>query len=494
MLFNFFTKKKFIFIDSGFIDSQFLWLLPVVDGYCNNLGIENIIFQKKIDGRLKRNEYVKKFLTRYKIKYLENNNNKKIKVSIVALISLILFPFFLIVFSKQKLIIEKNWFRSQIYHAFWDTALQLGKDGEIYPTLISKYKSFFLLVYTYYGSIILKLKFNIHTAFLSHSVYQGRVLLANLRKHSIVFCQSAFNFYKQNKNYDECWSILKNKKNINKILKKIKTKNSNAYWKKRIKGKGESHESNFINKFYGNEQKKNFNVIMLHVFRDSAFNYIDQNRIFTDYVEWIYETLKIVKNSNENWYIRIHPFSYSWGENSEIFINKLVKELNYKKNNLHILDQNFSNNKIFENAKRIVTYSGTAFLEAACYGKKAIIISDVIPSFYQKKISIKAKSLEHYKSLLLKESMVKSFKIRNKLKECAKKLLYSRENITNLRSDTSGFFVYRNDKKKKKEIEYNLVKKNIYKKVNFFKHLGYCYTKKNFTHSLSSKFINKINF
>ena len=233
---------------------------------------------------------------------------------------------------------------------------------------------------------------------------------------------------------------------------------------------------------------------MLHVFRDSAFNYIDKNRIFTDYIEWIYQTLKILESSNEQWYIRIHPFSYSWGENSHIFIETIKKKLNYKKNNLHILDKSVSNNRIFENAKRIITYSGTAFLESACYGKKSIIISDVLPFQYQKKISIKAKSLNEYKKLLLNKTSKELFFINNKLRQSAKKLLYCRENVTNLRSDTGGFFVYRNDSKNLKNKEYSLVSKRLHKKIKFFKNLGSYYSQRNFSHSLSSKFLNKINF
>jgi len=494
MLSSFSSKNLFIYIDDGFIESQYLWLLPIIDGYCDKLGIKNILFHKKISAKLKKNKYIKKFLKKYNIQYYENKNFRKINICVTALISLILFPFFLSLFNRQKLITEKNWYKLQFYHAFWDTALMLGKDGDIVPTLKNKYKSFVLIFYTLCQSTILKIKFRIHTVFLSHSVYNGRVLLANLRKSSIVLCQSAFNLYKQNQQNDECWSVLRNKKNLSKILKKIHTKVADNYWKKRITGKGQSYESNLINKFKSKKNIKNINVIMLHVFRDSAFNYIDKNRIFTDYIEWIYQTLKILESSNEQWYIRIHPFSYSWGENSHIFIETIKKKLNYKKNNLHILDKSVSNNRIFENAKRIITYSGTAFLESACYGKKSIIISDVLPFQYQKKISIKAKSLNEYKKLLLNKTSKELFFINNKLRQSAKKLLYCRENVTNLRSDTGGFFVYRNDSKNLKNKEYSLVSKRLHKKIKFFKNLGSCYSQRNFSHSLSSKFLNKIIF
>ena len=30
-----------VFVDSGFIESQILWILPIIDGYCTKLGKKN---------------------------------------------------------------------------------------------------------------------------------------------------------------------------------------------------------------------------------------------------------------------------------------------------------------------------------------------------------------------------------------------------------------------------------------------------------------------
>lgn len=491
MLSDFFFKKKSIFVDKNFIDSQFLWVLPIIEGYSDQIGIESIIFQKKLPNTILEQKYIKEFLIKKKIIYLENKIFNLTIFSITIVFSLFFFPFFVFFFNKKKLLLEKSWFRSQLYHAFWDTALMLGKDGEIEPSLQSKFKSFCMCLTAYCKIVYLKKIYNIHTSFLSHSVYSGRVFLANLRKDSLVFCQSAFNLYKQNKYNDECWSILRNTKILKKILKKINNKNINYYWNKRINGKGESFESNKITKFIGHQNIKNANIIMLHVFRDSAFNFIDTKRIFTDYIDWVYKTLEILKYSKEDWYIRVHPFSHSWGEESKLFVDEIKKKLNYNKDNVKFLDENVSNIKIFENAKKIVTFSGTAFLESACYGKKAIIISDVIPSFYQDKLALKPKSIDEYKKLLLQEKKVF---LNKKFVHVARKILFCRENITNLRLDTGGFFVYRNDSKKVKLKEFQLVKNNIISKIKFFRDLGFKYSIKNFRHSISSKFVNRLDF
>ena len=85
------------------------------------------------------------------------------------------------------------------------------------------------------------------------------------------------------------------------------------------------------------------------------------------------------------------------GEESIKFLNKIKENLDVNKSNFEYLDNNISNNLIFEKVKKPLTYSGTAFIEFASYGKKAVIISDVIPKFYQDQISIKPQNLENMK-------------------------------------------------------------------------------------------------
>ena len=111
--------------------------------------------------------------------------------------------------NRKTILKEKNWFKSQVFHALWDTSLSLGRDGDLKPSLINLFKSSYLINYNLILVLKLKKKNSIHSSFLSHSVYQGRIFLAVLRKFSNVFCQSAFNFYKQPENYDEKLEYLK---------------------------------------------------------------------------------------------------------------------------------------------------------------------------------------------------------------------------------------------------------------------------------------------
>ena len=40
--------KKSIYCGGGFLDSQLLWIIPILDGYCESNNIDTIIFEKKL--------------------------------------------------------------------------------------------------------------------------------------------------------------------------------------------------------------------------------------------------------------------------------------------------------------------------------------------------------------------------------------------------------------------------------------------------------------
>lgn len=486
------SKKDKVFIDSGFIDSQFLWILPIIDGYCQKIGISKIVLQKELPFKLKQNTKIKEFLSNYNIEYLQKNNSFFLKF-FVLIFSIITFPYCLFKMNRKNLLREKNWFKSQVYHAIWDTSLSLGKDGDLKPKLKNIFKSFFLINRNFYLVNLLKKKHLIHSSFLSHSVYQGRIFLAVLRKTSKVFCQSAFNIYKQPKNYDECWSILRDTHNFKSILRSISDKDCETYWQNRLNGKGTVNESNVINKFNNQNLDKDINILMLHVFRDSSFNFIDNNRIFSDYIDWVYTTLKILKNTKEKWFIRPHPFSSKWGENSSKFIDGINKSLKIDNKNLVYLNENISNNLIFQKAKKLVTYAGTSFLEYACYGKKSIIISDVVPNIYQERIALKPQNIDEYERLLIENKDKNFFYQDPESIKLSKKILFARENITNLAKDTGGYFVYRNDKENIKNHEYECVQLKIETNNEYFNELGSKLSSNNFSHSIASKYINKLD-
>ena len=132
------------------------------------------------------------------------------------------------------------------------------------------------------------------------------------------------------------------------------------------------------------------NVIFLHVFKDSPYSCIDKKRIFGDYFDWFVSTLRIIGESNEEWQIRIHPSSKKWGEDPKKIINytkKFFFDGKFPKN-IEFINQKLSNLKSFKSAKRVVTFSGHAHIEAACFGIRPIIISRTTLSDYNKDLTI----------------------------------------------------------------------------------------------------------
>ena len=59
--------REKIFIGCGFIDSQLLWVLPLVLGYAKNKKINTIILHKEISNKLKRNKTFIKILNNFKV-------------------------------------------------------------------------------------------------------------------------------------------------------------------------------------------------------------------------------------------------------------------------------------------------------------------------------------------------------------------------------------------------------------------------------------------
>jgi len=68
------NKKKTIFIAGDFVNSQYLWLIPIIDGFAQNTNIKNIIFEKKLSKKILEELYVKKFLEKYNIITLNEKN------------------------------------------------------------------------------------------------------------------------------------------------------------------------------------------------------------------------------------------------------------------------------------------------------------------------------------------------------------------------------------------------------------------------------------
>ena len=82
------------------------------------------------------------------------------------------------------------------------------------------------------------------------------------------------------------------------IKKNIDPKEIESYWNKRIIGEGTYDLANYAQSVKNTNIEFPKNLVFLHIFKDSPFNTIDRDRIFSDYYEWVVETLKILKERN----------------------------------------------------------------------------------------------------------------------------------------------------------------------------------------------------
>ena len=486
--------KKSIYCGGGFFDNQLLWVIPVIDGYCKSNNIDTIIFERKLSDRILNNNYISKIINKYSICSLKDD------LSLIQLINIIFFfiiNFFKIIYYSliinRKILLNKklSWEKIQIFHSIWDTSFFYLNDGDLNPNFFHKLKAALRVFLNIYFAYWLEKK-KIFTAFMGHSVYAARAMIAIFRKSKIrIIVQANSSLYILPLLVDNSWNIVdKNslhKLNNNKILRE-----SIVYWKGRLKGLANYEDARIaFNKRTYSKNYCNFsNIIMLHIFRDSAFNIIDRDRIFSDYIDWIDNTLRIIKNSNEQWIIKPHPNFKRWGENSYKTYKKIICNIigKNKVKNIKYLDEKISNIELLKQAKRIVTFSGTVHLEAACLGIKPIVISKCTLSDQpNEEFVFKPKNLHQYKKLLLTDSKSSIFKLNSKQKRHAMFILFIRENIINLTKDLDSTTIYRGDSSKIRDYEFNNIYKKLYNKMSFLKETGK-YIGKDFKNTISEKY------
>ena len=467
--------SKSVFIGGKFLDSQLLFTLPIVDGYCERKNLKTIVYEKELPLKISNNKNFSKFFKKYQIISLQSlmplwYKYIFLRVAMLFIPSLVL----AIKFSKKKLLTEKNWFNLQIFHSLWDTSLVSIINKRIRVNFFDIFISSLRITFKLYEQRILK-RNNIIGAFLGHTVYESRSILACLREYcSNVLCHSKYTFYSNAKSADSHWSFV-SKKFFNKINKNVNKKKIENYFKLRIKGEGKYEDSRRA-ALIKNNFSKDFiypkNVIMLHIFHDSPFALIDKNRIFIDYFDWIENTFKILLESKEKWSVRLHPSYKKWGEDQKLIVHKLINKIKINRNKIFIDDNFTSNTFLFKNIKRLVTYNGTSHLEAATFGIKPIVISEVALSSFNKDLVLKPINLEKYKSLLLMPSNSNNFKMKKKFVYLSKKLLFIRENYLKFQDDLKGITVYRSDNQSTKDKDYKIINNSIKNKYNFLKSIG----------------------
>ncbi len=489
-------KKDSVYIGGGYSQSQLIWLIPLVHGYCHEKSIKNIIFEKKLSSTIFENRQINIILAKYNTQILKN---KLIYRNFVFLFLFLFKNIINIIFysltvnRKQLLRKELSWFKIQILHGIWDTSFLYLKDGDLFPDFISRIKAAFRVYFNIFCALLLK-KYNTDAAFITHCVYGHRGLVASLREDNIkiINCDTNCTVFVQPRKKDLNWNI-PNKEIIKSFFNKNHYQLAKNYWNKRIFGLGNYEDAQIA--IQGKILRKKIypNVIMMHIFRDSPFNLIDRSRIFSDYIDWIYNTLIILKDSDEQWLIRGHPNFKRWGENSKITFDRIYNEVfrENKNKNINFSLEKISNIDLMSSAKRLVTFSGTSHLEFACMGRKPIVVSTCTLDSFDKDSVLKPTNLNEYKKFLLDSPYSDYFKLDDNKKNNAKLLLYLRENILNFRKELRCSSVYRNDKKKYINKNYKNISKHLSENITYLDLLGKKLAN-NFLNVVCKKFINFI--
>ena len=458
-----------ILIGGSFTDYQMLWVIYIIKGYAEINNINKFIFTDQYTNQTK--VFISKVLGENTIityKKPDSSNFISVLISFFKMPNSILFSLFLL--NRKRLLKERtNWGKYQLAHSIWDLALAIGKDGELKPSFINKLKSVFLCHISYLEGI--NFSENISFVFLGHSVYRTRALIAGLRKNypkKEIIVQACECLYKL-PFYRDISAFKLPKKEWALLFHSQKFYEIDIFKKNRLKGISKNFDTLNASKTFQKFQDKIYseNQVFLHTFKDSPFNFIDSKRIFADYIDWAAYTIKTICRSKENWTIRIHPSSVFWGEDSYIFIVKILEKIKYTQlpRNI-IIEKDSSNLEVLKNAKRIVTFSGTVALEACAYGIRPIVISETTPSSYKRNLVLKAKNKKEYKRLLLQNAKNKIFKLDDKDIKNAWKLLYACENQISLRDFVNSETIFRGDKKSKIDKNYLSIKNTLIKNTN----------------------------
>lgn len=488
--------KNTIYVGGGFSQDQLLWIIPIICEKNKNTNINRIIFEEQLDYKILKNSTFQNYLKDFEIIYqkdLEIIKNKFLRYLRILLLNMFKIFHFTFFFNKKKILDEKNWYKSQFFHAFWDICLKNMDDGEIKPNFKNRFYSILLCFYYCNLSSVL-IKNGVCEVFLGHTVYHSRVMLANFRlsQNIKIFTQAAFNIQKQNLNKDVPWHYISNKKLL-LAKKKINNKNIENYFNKRKNGKGNYYDANFASVNSKKKIKiKNFNTIFLHVFKDSPFNVIDKKRIFLDYFEWFEKTLSIIKESKEIWFIRLHPSHKRWGEDQIKTIESILRKKfkNSELENVFICDKKISNYYLIKNSNKILTFSGSVQIEAACLGKKVITI---MPNHRNLNIdyTITPKNISEYKKIILSDGdkFKRNIFLNKRQILLSKYLLFIRENIHYLKKDLNGLEILRNDTVRVRNKNFKMIFQKIDKNYSLFKKNAELLNRNN-SHTISSKYIN----
>jgi hypothetical protein len=61
------AQPKILFVGGGFIDSQLTYVLPMLDGFCRQRGIERVMFEQRPSSSIVSHPRLQEILSRYEV-------------------------------------------------------------------------------------------------------------------------------------------------------------------------------------------------------------------------------------------------------------------------------------------------------------------------------------------------------------------------------------------------------------------------------------------
>lgn len=365
---------------------------------------------------------------------------------------------------------EHTFFEAQIYSSYYGVALIYSKDGQIVLPLSAKIQGFLAVIKSTIKFAILK-NADVRVFIIAHMTYGARTLIAFCRlKNLNVFASASNTVFRLRQDIDD-YPLIRPEDEINQLVSMVNARDVNEYWEKKVIGKSGNREWDLA----AQGQKKlsqSANVVFLHIYRDSPFYFIDQRKIFRDYIQWVDETIRIVKKSNEKWIFKVHPAAHLWGEDSTAWINMWRKKHNLEKYpNIEFIVSGLSNYEAISNARRIVTFSGRAQLEAVAAGMRPItIVSSIIPRFSDNYFS--PNNIQEYENLLLNK-LPEGEKVDQRSQYIAKCLMFAQDNVYSLQRLSKTQRIYRGASIQEVRAVHTIVQKSVIENRDYFMHLGY---------------------
>ncbi|MBD1153667.1 hypothetical protein IDG52_00505 [Pelagibacterales bacterium SAG-MED23] len=231
------------------------------------------------------------------------------------------------------------------------------------------------------------------------------LILYNLGRGMVNFKLSTYKSdIKSNKNPYHKYKLIFKRKFVNANRYKA-LKIGKKLLHSRVLGRSK-HGINYLNKNpFLDSKSKNKNklfyknsyqcVIVLHNFFDAPHKY--RSLFYNDYLEWVIDTINILKHKNINCYIKFHPIKIEQSADEKAYkiISSKIKNLQ----NFKILQSNISYVELVNNGlKAAITCHGTVANELPYYGIKVINCGDNPHINY--KFSSHPKSRVQYKHII----------------------------------------------------------------------------------------------